>query len=69
VPLPFGLEVRIIVLLSRITSSLGTLHAIQYHRAIHDRADSIVTRDLRHYRNADLPVMSPDAFLAARDSE
>lgn len=43
--------------------------AIQYHCAIHGRADSIVTRDLRHYRNADLPVMSPDAFLAAIDAE
>ena len=43
--------------------------AIQYHCAIHGGADCIVTRDLRHYRNADLPVMSPDAFLAALDAE
>lgn len=43
--------------------------AIQYHCAVRGKADCIVTRDLRHYRNADLPVMSPDAFLAALDSE
>jgi predicted nucleic acid-binding protein len=43
--------------------------AIQYHCAVRGKADCIVTRDLRHYRHADLPIMSPDAFLAALDSE
>ena len=43
--------------------------AIQFHCAVRGNADCIVTRDLRHYRNADLPVMSPGSFLAALDAE
>jgi len=42
--------------------------AIQYHCAVHGNADCIVTRDLRHYRNAELPVLSPDAFLASLEA-
>lgn len=38
--------------------------AIQYHCAIRGNADCLVTRDLQHYRNADLPVLAPDAFIA-----
>jgi predicted nucleic acid-binding protein len=41
--------------------------AIQYHCAIRGNADCIVTRDLRDYRAADLPVLSPDAFVASLD--
>jgi predicted nucleic acid-binding protein len=44
-------------------------NAIQYHCAVRGKADCIVTRDLRHYRNADLPVMSPASFLAALDTD
>jgi len=43
--------------------------AVQYHCAVRGKADCIVTRDLRHYRHAELPVMSPAAFLAALDEE
>lgn len=42
--------------------------AVQYHSAIHGQADCIVTRDLKHYRNADLPVLTPEDFLAAMQS-
>jgi predicted nucleic acid-binding protein len=42
--------------------------AIQYHSAIHGQADCIVTRDLKHYRHADLPVLTPEDFLAAMES-
>jgi predicted nucleic acid-binding protein len=31
--------------------------AIQYHCAVRGKADCIVTRGLRHYRNADLPAV------------
>jgi predicted nucleic acid-binding protein len=43
--------------------------AVQYHSAVRGRADCIVTRDLRHYRNADLPILSPDSYLAALAAE
>lgn len=39
--------------------------AVQYHSAIRGRADCIVTRDLRDYRKAELPIMSPEDFLKA----
>lgn len=42
--------------------------AIQYHSAIHGQADCIVTRDLKHYRHVDLPVLTPEDFLAAMES-
>ena len=43
--------------------------AIQYHSAIRGKADCIVTRDLAHYRNSEMPVLSPDEFLATLDAE
>lgn len=43
--------------------------AIQFHSAIRGNADCIVTRDLRHFRGVDLPVLSPDAFLASLGAE
>ena len=42
--------------------------AIQYHCALHGNADCLVTRDLRHYRNADLPVFGPENFLSSLDA-
>ncbi len=42
--------------------------AIQYHCAIRGNADCIVTRDLHDYRNAELPVLAPDAFLASLEA-
>jgi len=39
--------------------------AIQYHCAVRGNADCIVTRDLRAYRNAEMPALAPDAFLAS----
>ena len=42
--------------------------AIQYHCAIRGNADCIVTRDLRHYRHADLPILAPDTFLASLEA-
>ncbi len=31
-------------------------------------ADCIVTRDLHDYRNADLPVLGPDSFIASLEA-
>jgi predicted nucleic acid-binding protein len=42
--------------------------AIQYHCAIRGNADCIITRDLRDYRNAELPVLGPNAFLASLEA-
>lgn len=42
--------------------------AIQYHSALRGQAECIVTRDLRHFRAADLPAMPPDAFPAWLES-
>ncbi|MCC5831222.1 MAG: PIN domain-containing protein [Phycisphaeraceae bacterium] len=42
--------------------------AIRYQSAIHGQADCIITRDLKHYRQADLPVLTPEEFLAAMES-
>jgi len=42
--------------------------AVQYHCAIRGNADCLVTRDLRHYRRAELPVLGPDAFLASLEA-
>jgi predicted nucleic acid-binding protein len=39
--------------------------AIQYHCAIRGHADCIVTRNLRDYRHAELPVLSPGGFIAS----
>jgi predicted nucleic acid-binding protein len=39
--------------------------AVQYHCAIRGNADCIVTRNLHHYRHAQLPVLSPDSFIAS----
>jgi len=36
--------------------------AIQYHCAVRGNADCIVTRNLRDYHHAELPVFSPDSF-------
>ncbi len=41
--------------------------AVQYHCAVRGKADCIVTRDQRGYRAAELPVLTPSAFLASLD--
>lgn len=37
--------------------------AVQYLCALHGPADCLVTRDIRHYRKAEIPVMKPEEFL------
>ncbi len=45
-------------------SPLGDFEdAIQYHSAMRGKADCIVTRDLKHFRKAELPVLAPADFL------
>lgn len=52
-----------------IDSPLGDFEdAIQYHSALRGKADCIVTRDLKYFRNAELPVMAPDAFLRSLEA-
>ena len=43
--------------------------AIQYHSAMRIKALLIVTRNIRHFRNSEIPVLAPDAFLAQLDVE
>lgn len=53
-----------------IDSPLGDFEdAIQYHSAVRGKADCIVTRDLKHFRRAELPVVAPEAFLGALEAE
>jgi predicted nucleic acid-binding protein len=39
--------------------------AIQFHSAVHSGAERIITRDVDHFPVADIPVISPAAFLAS----
>lgn len=41
--------------------------AVQYFSARNAAADCIVTRDAKHFRNATIPVLSPEQFLTAHD--
>src|SRR5690606_4443419 len=48
-----------------IASSMGDFEdAIQYHSALHGKAQCIVTRDQQHFRNTAIPVLTPQAFIA-----
>ena len=38
--------------------------AVQYAAAKQVNADFIITRNIKNYRKSDIPVMSPDSFLA-----
>lgn len=38
--------------------------AVQYAAAKQVNADFIITRNIKDYRKSDIPVMSPDSFLA-----
>lgn len=38
--------------------------AVQYAAAKQINADFIITRNIKDYRKSDIPVMSPDSFLA-----
>lgn len=54
------------VIQQAIESPMGDFEdAVQYHSAVRSRADCIVTRDVRHFRGAELPVIVPGAFLAS----
>ena len=39
--------------------------AIQYFSATRISADCIISRNLSHYKNTDIPVMTPSEFLAS----
>ena len=39
--------------------------AVQYAAAKQVNADFIITRNIKDYRKSDIPVMSPDSFLAS----
>ena len=43
--------------------------AIQFHSAVHAGAARIITRDVDHFPIADIPAISPAAFLAALESD
>jgi len=43
--------------------------AIQYVSALRSQADCVVTRDLRHFRGVELPILAPDAFLASLETQ
>jgi hypothetical protein len=41
--------------------------AVQYENALRAKATAIVTRDPRHYRNSEIPVLSPETLLASSE--
>ena len=43
--------------------------AIQYYSAIHVKADCIITRDKSDYTGEEIPVLTPDEFLAMEFGE
>jgi predicted nucleic acid-binding protein len=40
--------------------------AIQFHSAVHARADCLITRDAEHFTAAMFPVLTPSEFLASQ---
>ena len=42
---------------------------IQYYTALESQSNSIITRNLKDFKHATIPVMSPKEFLAKRKSE
>lgn len=42
--------------------------AVQFAAAKQINADFIITRNITHYRKSDIPVLTPDLFLATLDS-
>lgn len=49
-----------------LSSDFGDFEdAIQNYSAIEAKADVILTRNLKDYKNADLPVLTADEFLAS----
>ena len=42
--------------------------AVQFAAAKQINADFIITRNIKHYRKSDIPVLTPDLFLATLDS-
>ena len=42
---------------------------IQYYTALESQANSIITRNLKDFKHATIPVLSPREFLAKRKSE
>ncbi len=42
---------------------------IQYYTALESQVNSIITRNLKDFKNSKIPVMSPKEFLAKRISE
>lgn len=43
--------------------------AVQHETALLAKATVIVTRDIRHYRQASVPVMTPEEFLTSANIE
>jgi predicted nucleic acid-binding protein len=43
--------------------------AIQFHSAIHANAACLVTRDIDHFPDTDIPINTPAGFLASMASE
>ena len=39
--------------------------AIQYFSAVHGAADYLVSRNPKHFKNVDLPILAPDEFIVA----
>ncbi|RLF30912.1 MAG: PIN domain nuclease [Thermoplasmata archaeon] len=42
--------------------------AVQFGAAKQMNVDFIITRNIRHYRKSDIPVLTPDTFLSTLDS-
>lgn len=42
--------------------------AVQYYTALKNNCDYIITRDLKDFKNSEIPALSPTAFLASLKS-
>ena len=42
--------------------------AVNYFAALSANCEAIVTRNVRDFKNAEIPVMTPEEFMALRDS-
>lgn len=43
--------------------------AVQYHTALKNNCDFIITRDLKDFKNSEIPALSPTEFLASINSK
>lgn len=63
---PFELNDKIIELALNDTSFKDFEDGIQYYTALESQCDSIITRNLKDFRNSAIPVFSPKEYLSKR---